>query len=123
MRWVIMIMILSSSAMQPAGAGIQNSHPIFPDLSDISAFFNELMQPAKSDVRPSAATSRGHLLYENHCQVCHTSNVHQRKNHRANTPADIRRRITTTCSASELKWKAGEIDDVVDYVTDTYYKF
>ena len=66
---------------------------------------------------------RGHALYENHCQVCHTANVHSRPN-RIPLNVDELRQIVTQWSVQEnLRWSAEDVEDVVYYLQRTRYRF
>jgi len=64
---------------------------------------------------------RGRLLYENHCQVCHTSIVHVREKRRAASIADLHHWVGRWAHELKLPWGSEEISDVVDYLNDTYY--
>jgi mono/diheme cytochrome c family protein len=71
----------------------------------------------------AADPNRGQLLYENHCTVCHTSIVHVRENHKAKSKADILRWATQWQAELKLGWGAGELEDVVEYLSTRYYRF
>ena len=67
--------------------------------------------------------ARGRALYENHCQVCHTPNVHGRPN-RLPLNADELRQIVEHWSGQEkLRWGPEEVEDVVYYLRQTRYRF
>jgi mono/diheme cytochrome c family protein len=80
---------------------------------------------ADQDAKPlqPVTGSRGQLLYEDHCQGCHTSIVHVREDHRAQSWVELKGWVTHWSKELKLTWKAGEIGDVVDYLNQTYYKF
>jgi len=65
---------------------------------------------------------RGQLLYENHCTVCHTSVVHIREQRKATTREEIRSWIVRWQKELGLQWTTGEVDDVLEYLNDDYYK-
>lgn len=65
---------------------------------------------------------RGRLLYENHCTVCHTSVVHIRDNRKSTSREEIRNWVTRWQKELGLQWKSGEIDDVIEYLNDRYYR-
>jgi mono/diheme cytochrome c family protein len=70
---------------------------------------------------PSLA--RGRALYENHCEVCHTPNVHSRPN-RLPLNADELRQIVVHWSKQEnLRWGPQEVEDVVFFLQQTRYRF
>jgi mono/diheme cytochrome c family protein len=71
----------------------------------------------------SPPPSRGQLLYENHCQVCHTSQVHIRKNRKSKSIEDIRSWAIKWQNELELNWTMEEIDQVASYLAEKYYDF
>mgnify|MGYP003340779485 FL=1 len=70
---------------------------------------------------PDAA--RGQALYENHCQVCHTSKVHARVNRLPVSRAEIRDIVEKWQAQQKLAWRDSEVDDVVAYLNQTIYRF
>ena len=69
-----------------------------------------------------AGASRGELLYENHCTVCHDSTVHTRANRKAKSIADLRGWAARWSGELKLNWSSEEIDDVAEYLARRYYK-
>ena len=65
---------------------------------------------------------RGRLLYENHCTVCHESNVHVRQNRRASNRTEIMAMIKRFSTHLELDWSSEEMLDVLEYLDQQYYK-
>ena len=92
---------------------------------------NELVLPekaephAKSEPKSALLTtgSRGQMLYENHCQGCHTSVVHVRETHRVRSWLELQTWVTHWANELKLTWKADEIGDVANYLNERYYKF
>ena len=80
---------------------------------------------ADQDAKPlqPVTGSRGQMLYENHCQGCHTSIVHVRETHRARSWPELQDWVTRWANELKLTWKADEIGDVVNYLNERYYKF
>ena len=73
-------------------------------------------------VTPSLADeTRGRLLYENHCTVCHESNVHVRENRRAGDRTEVMAMIKRFSTHLELDWSAEEMLDVLEYLDQQYY--
>jgi mono/diheme cytochrome c family protein len=64
---------------------------------------------------------RGHLLYNNHCQVCHTKTVHSGKKREVKTLSQLRERVAGWASHAGDDWGKAEIDDVVHYLNRRYY--
>ena len=86
-----------------------------PTLVAASALLVVAPQPAAAD------ESRGKLLYENHCQVCHESTVHVRENRKVEDRAGIMRMVVRFSDHLELDWSADEMRDVADYLAAEYY--
>ena len=76
--------------------------------------------------QPSASgadVARGRALYENHCIVCHTSKVHRREPRVASDPVQLRAIVEKWQVEQGLRWSREDIEDVVGYLTLTYYKY
>jgi len=82
----------------------------------------ELQSGEQPNPAAAAVESRGQLLYEDHCQACHTSVVHVRETHKARTLKDLEYWVTHWSDELKLPWGAGEVRDVVDYLNVRYYK-
>ncbi len=70
-----------------------------------------------------AESSRGKMLYSNHCKECHESNVYIRENRRAKSTADIVYWITHWSNHLKLNWNTDDINEVEHYLEENYYKF
>ena len=68
-----------------------------------------------------ANTSRGQLLYENHCLSCHESGVHIRENHKARTFQDVRQQVVRWSVELKLEWRSSETNDVAQYLYRAFY--
>lgn len=66
---------------------------------------------------------RGRALYENHCIVCHTAKVHRRVPALPLGIGDLRYIVTLWASQQGVRWSAEDIEDVVDYLNRTHYRF
>lgn len=66
---------------------------------------------------------RGRSLYENHCQVCHTVQVHGRKGRTALSIGDLREIVDMWQRNQGLRWSAEESEDVVQFLSTTRYFF
>lgn len=66
---------------------------------------------------------RGRALYENHCQVCHTPQVHSRANRLPINAVELREIVDGWQKAEKLRWNAEDIEDVVHYLRQTRYRF
>ncbi|MCP5151119.1 MAG: cytochrome C [Ectothiorhodospiraceae bacterium] len=72
---------------------------------------------------PAAAgdPARGRLLYENHCQACHTSTVHVRERHKAQSLGDIAQWVARWQAYLELGWGPEEVEDVTTWLAESQY--
>ncbi|HCU53116.1 MAG TPA: hypothetical protein DIC36_02140 [Gammaproteobacteria bacterium] len=71
----------------------------------------------------TADIQRGRLLYENHCQACHTSVVHVREQRKAKSSAELRAFILRWSGELKLKWSDEELADVYRHLNNLHYKF
>lgn len=70
-----------------------------------------------------ADPERGRALYENHCQVCHTSKVHNRKQRWPENLAQLRGIVDRWQTEQNLRWSREDIEDVVYYLNVTQYSY
>ena len=70
-----------------------------------------------------APSSRGELLYLNHCRECHESNIHIREKHHASNINEIRAEVYRWATQLELKWSPRDIEDVVNHLNNRYYHY
>ena len=79
---------------------------------------------ADQDAKPlrPVTGSRGQMLYENHCQGCHTSVVHVREMRRVHSINDLEHWVKRWADTLKLSWGKDEINDVVNYLNQQYYK-
>jgi mono/diheme cytochrome c family protein len=66
---------------------------------------------------------RGRALYENHCQACHSSKVHGRKQRWPENLAQLRAIVAQWQAQQVLNWSGEEIDDVVYFLNITQYSY
>jgi mono/diheme cytochrome c family protein len=71
----------------------------------------------------AADLERGRLLYENHCQFCHSRQVHGRTDRWPNTRTELRGVVDLWQRNDRLRWSDAEIDDVTAYLNATQYRF
>lgn len=118
------LLIASSMAMMlPAAMALQEPLPKEPSGAAVLPEQTESQSKAESKPVVPATGSRGQMLYENHCQVCHTSVVHVRETRRARSLKDLEYWVTRWSGELKLPWSAEEISDVVDFLNRRYYKF
>ena len=69
------------------------------------------------------ASERGELLYENHCQSCHSTAVHTRTDRLVTSPELLRAWIISMTVHNDLDWSEEEIADITAYLNRTIYGF
>lgn len=66
---------------------------------------------------------RGRALYEARCDGCHSASVHQRVARKAGDFAGIRLQVERWDGQLGRAWRREEIDDVVVYLNERFYKY
>ena len=102
--------------------------PVWASSRDMPSPPVQLKETVQLDASPQKpivppAPTRGQLLYENHCTVCHASVVHLRSDRRAKSQAEIRTWVMHWSGYLKLRWQPDEVDDVVKHLNQTFYKF
>lgn len=83
---------------------------------------NALLLGAASSA-DAADRERGSALYENHCTACHEDWVYKRVQRKVKSLDELRRRVAGWSEHAALNWKPEEIEDVVIYLDEEFYKF
>ena len=117
-----LVLALSLTMTLPIATAMQETLPQKPG--------NEITLPAQTESQTGSESnpaitptgSRGEMLYENQCQGCHTSIVHVREKHRANSRKELEQWVTHWAGELKLPWSTDEINAVVDYLNQAYYK-
>jgi mono/diheme cytochrome c family protein len=118
-----LLIALSLTTMLPAAMAKQDPLPKEPNRERVLREQTDTQPESESKPAMPVTGSRGQLLYENHCQGCHTSVVHVRESRRARSLKDLEYWVTRWSGELKLQWRADEISDVVDYLNRHYYKF
>jgi hypothetical protein len=66
---------------------------------------------------------RGRALYENHCQVCHTAQIHRRVNRLPMSLDELRTIVENWQRQERLRWSAQDVEDVVWFLNQTRYRY
>lgn len=99
-----------------------HNQPNLDSTATLAAIFvSTALAFAGGNVHAADAT-RGQLLYENHCKVCHTSVVHVREERKATTREQIQSWIWRWQKELGLQWGTAEVDDVTEYLNNRYYR-
>jgi cytochrome c2 len=70
-----------------------------------------------------ADPERGRALYENHCQGCHSSTVHNRKQRWPENLEQLRGIVDRWQTEQNLRWSREDIEDVVYFLNVTQYSY
>jgi mono/diheme cytochrome c family protein len=66
---------------------------------------------------------RGALLYETHCIVCHSSQIHWRANRLAKDWPSLKFQVNRWQKEAALAWNEQDIIDVATYLNAVHYRF
>ncbi|MGW8246965.1 MAG: cytochrome c [Acidiferrobacterales bacterium] len=66
---------------------------------------------------------KGEAIHNAHCTACHTSTVYTRPNHMVKSIGGLVGRVNACSSNLGLNLSQDQVNDVVKYLNDTYYKF
>jgi len=67
--------------------------------------------------------NRGQILYERSCQTCHTPSIHSRPDRIPLTRDEMRGLVDHFRRTASLGWTPEELEDVVEYLNRTRYRF
>lgn len=102
-----------------SAASFANTNDNEPDSPQITTF----PKPAPEHLPKMPDSSRGQLLYENHCITCHDSRAHIRDKRKSRSVADIEKWVFRWAQHLNLEWDRVEINDVIDYLNQRFYQF
>lgn len=69
------------------------------------------------------ATTRGAMLYENHCNACHSEQMHWRAKRIVGDWNSLREQVRQWQGRERLGWSEEDIDAVSRHLNDTVYRF
>lgn len=72
---------------------------------------------------PAAGPERGKSLHEANCVRCHGSEVYTRANRKVTSRSGLDAQVRRCDTLVGTSWLDDEIQDVVDFLSRTYYKF
>lgn len=73
-------------------------------------------------VPPSAAQTRGQMLYQNHCGTCHGTQMHWRDKRLVTDWSSLKAQVRRWQATAQLGWSEEDIDDVARHLNDTVYR-
>lgn len=109
---VALLALLLSTPVWAAKPKLVNAPPPPVLLDDLP----EKTTPANT------ASSRGQLLYENHCLGCHESVLHVREHRLAKSLPELHAQVVRWSSYQNLRWNREELEDVVQYLNMRHYR-
>ncbi|BAV33958.1 hypothetical protein SCL_1653 [Sulfuricaulis limicola] len=68
-------------------------------------------------------SASGKKLYEANCMSCHKDDVHTRKDHTVKNLKGLTEQIHNCEHMTDIKLGKNQVNDLVKYLNDTYYKF
>lgn len=66
--------------------------------------------------------SRGALLYETHCIMCHREGLHDRRSSKVHSYADLRAQVERWAAQTGRRFSRVEIDELVDFLDASHYR-
>ena len=70
-----------------------------------------------------APSTRGQLLYANHCVECHTTQMHWREQRLARDWESLKGQVRRFQGIARLQWSEEDIDAVAGHLNETIYRF
>ena len=89
-------------------------------MKSLTAVFTLL---AFSSVLQAADIENGNDLHFEHCTGCHDSSVYTRADRKMADLAQLGKQVRFCKDAVGATWFDDEVDDVIEYLNATYYKF
>lgn len=71
----------------------------------------------------AADPKRGQMLYQKNCTGCHQPSIHTRTNSIIHSRGALKKRVEFCEIQNGKSWTAEQIEDVVAYLNQRYYKF
>lgn len=71
----------------------------------------------------AADVNSGRQLVDENCYSCHDASLYTRPDRRVTDPAALRKQVQRCELSLELQWFDEQIDDVVAYLNQAFYKF
>lgn len=78
---------------------------------------------ASSSTLYAADIENGNDLHFEHCTGCHDSSVYTRSDRKMADLAQLGKQVRFCKDAVGATWFDDEVDDVIEYLNATYYKF
>ncbi len=76
-----------------------------------------------SGMTQAADAKRGEALYQANCTGCHDTSVHTRPNSIIPALNALEKRVRFCETNARLKWSDAQIEDVITYLNEAFYKF
>jgi cytochrome c5 len=115
---VFVSLLLLAPALRASSVKLIDAPPP-PPIPD--AALEEDGTPKSTPIKES--TSRGQLLYENHCMGCHESVAQIRTRPQVKSQAALREAVARWAANTKLAWSREEIEEVTRYLGARYYGF
>ena len=82
-----------------------------------------LMMTAFAALPASASDAVGKQLQQTNCQQCHDDSIYTRKNSIIHSLPELQARVEFCESANNKHWTDTQIEQVVNYLNNTFYHF
>jgi cytochrome c553 len=81
------------------------------------------LAPFATSQAEEAAHGTGETLYQAHCTSCHGTDVMTRSDHRVQSMEQLKAQVQRCEQNLKLKWVDDDIEHVVRYLNQAFYKF
>jgi hypothetical protein len=100
---------------------------VMPPFAKILVHVLRLAIPATLSVaaaaQPTAAPTRGQLLYTTHCVACHNSQMHWRDKREATDWPSLKTQVRQWQASIGLQWSEADIVAVARHLNTTIYRY
>ena len=76
-----------------------------------------------SSLASAADFENGKDLHDKHCMRCHQPDIYTREKRMVNSYAELQEQVRQCEIMAELAWFDEEIEDVVAYLNEAFYRF
>ena len=122
MKFALAFFIYFVTVYQPAIAVAGATDDVRPAQDDNTTEQSETVSP-DSAAKVIIDTSRGQMLYENHCTSCHESMVYIRSKRKVKTYKELGNWVSQRADWLNLGWSDEEKQVVRQYLNEVYYKY
>jgi mono/diheme cytochrome c family protein len=92
-------------------------------LATLSVLLAAVLAITSQSSEASGDAANGETLYKSNCFTCHNPSIHTRPDKIIFSKKALRNRVEFCEGNAGLSWTSQQIDDVAEYLNQTYYKY